>query len=57
MSLGIEVRKDLVWDFDEAGRPVQPNPVQAFKIADSIAEAISTYLNLDRTEMGRTPAK
>jgi hypothetical protein len=55
MSLGIEVRKDLVWDFDENGVPVQPNPKQAYKIADSIAEAMSTYLNLDRTEMGRLP--
>ena len=48
MSLGIEVRKDLVWDFDEHGAPMQPNPKRGLEIADRIADAIITYLNIDR---------
>ena len=48
MSLGIEIRKDLVWDFDEHGTPMQPNPKRGLEIADRIADAIITYLNVDR---------
>ncbi len=47
-SFGIEVRKDLVWDFDEAGHPLQPNPDNALQIADVIAEGIAIYLREDR---------
>jgi hypothetical protein len=48
MSLGIEVRKDLVWDFDDNLRPLRPNPERAFAIADKIAEGIGIYLREDR---------
>lgn len=47
-SLGIEVRKDLVWDFDDAGHPIRPNPDNALAIADVIAEGLATYLREDR---------
>jgi len=55
MSLGIEVRKDLVWHFNEKGQPVEPNLAQAHQIADKIAEAVSIYFNVDRIEMNRLP--
>ncbi len=47
-SFGIEVRKDLVWDFDSEGRAIQPNPENALAIADVIAEGIAHYLRDDR---------
>jgi len=47
-TLGIEVRKDLVWEFDRHGRPTRPRPENAARIADSIAEAIAIYLRHDR---------
>ncbi len=47
-SLGIEVRKDLVWDFDERGHPIRPNPDNALAIADVIAEGLAIYLREDR---------
>jgi hypothetical protein len=47
-SLGIEVRKDLVWDFDDAGQPIRPNPDNALAIADVIAEGLAMYLREDR---------
>ena len=53
MSLGIEVRKDLLWDFDNNHQPVSLNPAQGLKVADIIAEAIAIYLRKDRPEMGR----
>ncbi len=46
-SLGIEVRKDLVWEF-EGGRPVRPLPERARQIAYGIAEAVEIYLRTDR---------
>jgi hypothetical protein len=55
MSLGIEVRKDLVWKFDKNGNPIEPNLDQANIIADKIAEAISVYFNTDRMEMNKLP--
>jgi hypothetical protein len=47
-SMGIEVRKDLVWDFDQAGHPIRPNPGDALAIADIIAEGLAIYLREDR---------
>ena len=55
MSLGVEVRKDLVWDFDEKGRPVQPNLKKAHLIADRMADAIIEYFTIDRVDMNRLP--
>ena len=48
MSLGIEVRKDLVWKFDEKGIPIEPQPDFALKISKKIAKAISIYMQEDR---------
>jgi hypothetical protein len=50
MSLGIEVRKDLVWEFDERGRPVRLADERAMVIADKIAQAIAQYFREDRLE-------
>ena len=47
-SLGIEVRKDLVWEFDAAGMPIRPTYQRAWYIADTLAEAIGVYLREDR---------
>ena len=46
-ALGIEVRKDLVWAFDEQGKPGAPYPERAAHIADIIADAVIIYLNDD----------
>lgn len=46
-SLAIEVRKDLVVDFD-AGRPVRLRPEDARFIAVTLASGIRTYLTYDR---------
>ena len=48
MSLGIEVRKDLVWRFDKDGIPIEPQPDFALKISKKIAKAISIYMLEDR---------
>ena len=48
MSLGIEVRKDLIWEFDSYGEPIQLRPERGLFIADKIAEAITIYLCNDR---------
>ena len=53
-SLGIEVRKDLVWEFDH-GRPVRPKPDAARRIAEVIAEALFVYLDHDRSEKALEP--
>lgn len=46
-SIGIEVRKDLVWEFDGA-RPVAPKPEAADTIGRVLAEALLVYLTEDR---------
>jgi hypothetical protein len=50
MSLGIEVRKDLVWEFDEQGRPIRLADDRAMLISDKIAQAIAQYFREDRLE-------
>jgi hypothetical protein len=47
-SLGIEVRKDLVFEFDDAGRPLRPKPEAAEAIGEAIARGITMYLTRDR---------
>ena len=47
-ALGFEVRKDLVYEFDDSGRPVAPKPDAARKIAEIIAHAIHIYFTEDR---------
>ncbi len=46
-SLLIEVRKDLVWDFED-GKPVRPLTDNARMVARYVAQAIQSYLNNDR---------
>ncbi len=55
-SLGIEVRKDLVWEFD-GQRPVRPRPENARAIAESLAEAIAIYLSQDRDAPDSVPRR
>ncbi len=45
-ALGIEIRKDLVWRFED-GEPVGPRREEARWIAEQIAEGITTYLATD----------
>lgn len=47
-ALGFEVRKDLVVEFDERGRPVAAKVDEARKIAEIIAHAIHIYFTEDR---------
>lgn len=54
MSFGIEVRKDMMWRFDSAGRPVELEPSRGLCIADRIAEAIVVYLLEDRPHTDRS---
>lgn len=49
-SIGVEVRKDVVWEFDAAGRPVGPKPEAAARIGEAIARAVLVYLNHDHPE-------
>ncbi|MCP4809293.1 MAG: hypothetical protein GY913_12055 [Proteobacteria bacterium] len=46
--LGVEVRKDLVCEFDDQGRPVGPNEEGAELVARGVAEALLVYLREDR---------
>ena len=50
-ALGIEVRKDLVYEFDSQGRPVAPRPEQAAAVAEVIARGVTTYLREDRRDL------
>lgn len=49
-SMGIEVRKDVVWEFDADGRPVRPRVENAHRVAEAIAAAVLVYLNYDHPE-------
>lgn len=49
-ALGIEVRKDVVWRF-ENGEPVGPSEYNARDIAQKIAEAITIFFETDRTAL------
>ena len=53
MSLGIEVRKDLVWTFDKNGNPIEPRFDQVNRIADLIATALVQYFTEDRVQMNK----
>lgn len=48
--VGIEVRKDLVWDFDKDGRPVAPKPEVAARVGQALARAVYTHLTEDRDD-------
>ncbi|MGB0590067.1 MAG: hypothetical protein ACPGU1_10345 [Myxococcota bacterium] len=47
-ALTIEVRKDLVWRFDDEGRALGPRDDAAREIATLLAQGIGTYLREDR---------
>ena len=48
-SIGIEVRKDLVWRFNDSGDvPLEPIPEAADEIGQILANAMVTYLVHDR---------
>ena len=49
-SIGVEVRKDVVWEFDADGRPVGPRPEGAYRVAVAIARAVLVYLHHDHLE-------
>ena len=57
MSLGVEVRKDLVWRFDEAGHPEEPDAERALFVADRIADAVLLYFGEDRPTVERLRAE
>lgn len=52
-ALGLEVRKDLIWDFERDQVPLGPLPDETEHIADILAKAIFTYLTVDRRGAGR----
>lgn len=47
-TLGVEVRKDLVFDFDRHGVPIGPRAGAADEIATILARAIQMYYERDR---------
>jgi hypothetical protein len=47
-AITVEVRKDLVWNFDAQGRPLRPNEAQGERIGRLLAGGISTFLHHDR---------
>ncbi len=47
-AIGIEVRKDLVWELDDQLHPVRPRPDNARRIARLVAGAIVHYFVEDR---------
>lgn len=46
-ALGIEIRKDLVYNFDERGYPISPRTDTIEIIADILARAMHTYFTVD----------
>lgn len=46
-ALGIELRKDLVYQFDANGHPLAPKPREARKLASFLAQAVHTYFTED----------
>jgi hypothetical protein len=53
--LGIEVRKDLVWCFED-GEPVGPDEDSAKQIAHRIAQGVRAYFRHDRPDLAGGPA-
>lgn len=51
-SLGIEVRKDLIYELGEDGRPEAVRWALVEQISDAIAHAVATYLRDDRVHGG-----
>ena len=53
-ALGVEIRKDLVWHFDEKGVPIGPRMDNIRSIGKNIAKAIHIYLTQDRDAVTRS---
>ncbi len=49
-ALGIEIRKDLVYNFDERGYPIAPKLETIELVAEILARAIHTYFTVDLCE-------
>jgi len=49
-AIGVEVRKDLVYEFDERGHPLRPKPEAAKRIAAVLANGLRRYFETDRPE-------
>lgn len=47
-AMAIEIRKDLVYDFDDQGLPAGPPLENAARIGDAIAAAVRVYLDEDK---------
>lgn len=47
-AIGIELRKDLIWELDDDGQPIAPRYDNARAIARLIAQAIDHYFKIDR---------
>ncbi|MCA9519597.1 MAG: hypothetical protein KC609_01430, partial [Myxococcales bacterium] len=47
-SLAIEVRKDLIFDLDDAGWPIRYRPETVDVLTHAMADALATYLRDDR---------
>ena len=47
-AMAVEIRKDLVFEFDEEGHPVGPLLENAARIGDAIAAAVRVYLDEDK---------
>ncbi|MCP4500280.1 MAG: hypothetical protein GY822_10005 [Deltaproteobacteria bacterium] len=56
-SLGIEVRKDLVYEFDDEGRAVAPKDDAAREIAGVLAKALREYFETDRPSSVSPPTR
>ena len=54
-ALTIEVRKDLIWRFDDHGRPIGPRDEAARELGTLLAQGIGTYLREDRRTCAITP--
>lgn len=54
-ALGVEIRKDLIYDLDERGYPRASRPEVVEEIAALIARAVHTYFTLDLHERNRNP--
>lgn len=47
-ALAIEIRKDIVAELDDEGRPIRARWDRIHRIADAIADAVAVYLREDR---------
>ncbi len=53
-ALGLEVRKDLVWDFEDDLVPLGPRADETERLGSILAKSIYTYLDVDRARLHRS---